>query len=150
MISFTANSAATWSSIAGFVVVVLGIGAYWLGVIRPLKATVSWRATTHAQLGSAVFVEATLKSRTRNAMTVFDADLVEDPGWPRRLRARVHQPDLKPFDTSSVPNGGSVIDGHGDMEIKAALKGTQLPFRKTRLWIRAGKRTFYFKLQSDR
>ena len=85
-------------------------------------------------------VNAPLKSRTRNPMTVFDVGLAKDPGWPRQLRAHFHDVDLTRFHSSSVNNGGSAIAGHGTLEFKAELPGTSIPYGVgTRLWTRVGK-----------
>jgi hypothetical protein len=151
------NSVAAEATIAALVVVVISGLLYWLGVIRPIKANAEWWATTHENLASVVVVDAILTSRTRNTKTVFDAALAKDPGWPRRLRARLHSPDLTTFyvpspvpkDYSpSIPASGLAVAGRGEMKFKDQLEGTALPYDgKARLWIQVGKRNFYFKLK---
>jgi hypothetical protein len=148
--SFDPHVAADWSVIGAFAAIIIGVTLYLAGVGRPLKANAKWRATTHEELGQVVFVEATLKSRTRNSQVVVDSALVQDPGWPRRLRGRFRTLDLTRFHSSSVPATGLAIDGHQTVELKADLAGTSLPYGKTRLWIRAGKRSYYFKLKNWR
>ena len=83
-----------WEHDRCFVVVVFGILAYATGAVRPLKAKARWMATAHATEGQVVVVNAPLKSRIRNPMTVFDVGLAKDPGWPRQLRAHFHDVDL--------------------------------------------------------
>lgn len=157
MISSHLDSAGDLSTIGAFAVIVLGILAYVTGVLRPLKAkNAEWMTTTLQTEGevvtqrSVVFVTAILKSRTRNTKKVLKAALAKDPGWPRRLRARLKAPDSKPFNSSSVADGDSIIESHGALEFKAELSGPSLPYDATRLWIQVGTRNFYFKLKRDR
>jgi len=98
---------------------------------------------------SDIMVWATLKSRTRNPQTVSEVLLAKDPGWPRRLRARCKTPVGGSFRSSSVPAGGSTIDGHGTLEFRADFLGESLPYAKTRLWARVGTSNFYFRLKPD-
>lgn len=157
MISFDLSSVADDSTIGAFVVMVIGGLLYWIGVIRPLKASAEWWSTTHRDGEKVVVVRAILKSRTRDTQMVLDAALVKDPGWPRRLRARLHPPDLTPFyvpspvpeDYSpSVPTGGLTVAGRAAVGFIDELRGTALPYDgETRLWIQVGRRKFYFKLK---
>jgi hypothetical protein len=111
-----------WEHDRCFVVVVIGILAYATGAVRPLKAKARWMATAHATEGQVVVVNAPLKSRTRNPMTVFDVGLAKDPGWPRQLRAHFHDVDLTRFH-SSVNNGGSAIAGHPNSGVQGRAFG---------------------------
>lgn len=157
MISFDLTSATDDSTIGALVAIVISSLLYGVGVIRPMKAKAEWWATTHQHLGKVVVVEAILTSRTRNTQTVLDATLAKDPGWPRRLRARLHRPDLTEFYvpdplpanySPSVPADGLAIAGHAAVKFRDQLQGTALPYDgKARLLIQVGERKFYFKLR---
>ena len=147
MIASALDMAAAWSTIGTFVVVIIGGLAYAAGVVRPLRADARWRATKDATLGPVVLVETTLTSRTRNTQTIQAAALVKDPGWPRRWHR--HQPDAKPFASSSGGAGAQTVAGHGALEFNGEYLGTALPYGATRLWMQVGRRNFYFKLRED-
>jgi hypothetical protein len=157
VVSFDLNSAAALASIAAPVLVVLGGLTYWIGVRLPLTADAQWWTAPHTDLGDVVVVSAVLKSRTRNPKKIFDVALARDPGWPRRIRARLHSPALTLFYVPDrppagyvppVPEGGLAIEGKGEVQYKDLLPGTALPYGdKTRLWVQSGRRTFYFKLR---
>jgi hypothetical protein len=162
------------AKIVGGIIPVGGAVLYGLGVLHPLKTKATWNRTrwkpddAKSEEFAALVVRIRLKNRKKSAQTLNNLALIDDPGWPRRLRGARSEVQIVPFTewhgddpenplelqggdarTVAAVLKGNIISGGDAASIAKALAAVALPFERTRLLIQMSDRNFYAKLVHD-
>lgn len=164
------------AGIASGVIPIGGIVLYGLGVLHPLSTKATWSRRRcrpdekKSDEFAALVVRIQLKNRKKSAQTLNNLALIEDPGWPRRIRANRNEPDIVQFNewqgddpgnalelqggdtrtVSAVRYGDSIAGLTDAAAIAKALAAIALPFGdRTRLLIQMSDRSFFAKLVPD-